>query len=102
MKEKIFFNPVKKISKNKTLELQSGIWKYWSYFDFRISADRHTDHAGFYFDIQIFGLYFIFQIYDNRHWNFEKDEWQKPRSTIFKEDGGVKFVAPGISVKESA
>ena len=69
MKDRLFFNPNVKLSKNKTLELQSGTWQEWSYFHFSIKWNRHTDHAGFDFDIEIFGLYFIFTVYDNRHWD---------------------------------
>ena len=109
MKERLFFNPVLKLSKNKTLELQSGTWEYWSYFDFVLRWDRHTDHAGFLLDIEILGLYFIFTIYDNRHWDYEKDQWQvyekiTPEShpEQFNEDGSQKFISPGISTTESA
>jgi len=75
MKERLFFNPTKKLSKNKSLELQSGIWQNWSYFNISTSWSRHTDHAGFRFEIEIFGLYFIFDTYDNRHWDWDNDRW---------------------------
>jgi len=103
MKERLFFCYYKQLSKHKTLELQSGTWQEWSYFDFSKRWNRHTDHAGFNLNIEIFGLYFIFQIYDNRHWNYEYNCWEgmQPPPTIethpyfFNEDGTPKrFVSP--------
>jgi hypothetical protein len=76
MTERVFFNPTLRLSKNKSLELQSGIWQEWSYFNFSIKWDRHTDHAGFDFNIEIFGLYFTFDICDNRHWDYENNKWK--------------------------
>lgn len=109
MKERLFFNPYLKISKNKILELQSGTWKEWSYLHFFLKWNRHADHCGFELNLEIFGLYFIFSIYDNRHWNYECNCWegQQPPITpethphFFNEDGTPKrFVPPGISVWE--
>jgi len=105
MEEKLFFNPNKRLSKNKYIELQAGIWEHWSYFDISKRWNRHTDHAGFYFSIELFGLYFIFQIYDIRHWNYNYDCWEgmQPEPTpethprFFNEDGTrKKFVSPGV------
>lgn len=76
MTERMFFNPTLKLSKNKYLELQSGTWKYWSYFDFCFRWNRRTDHAGLYFMIELFGLYFTFDVYDSRHWSIEDDCWE--------------------------
>jgi hypothetical protein len=107
MTERLFFNPYLKLSKNKTLELQSGIWKKWNYFDLSIKLNRHTDHVGVMFNIETFGLYFIFQVYDHRHWDWENNCWegQAPEPTpetrphYFNEDGTTKFVSPGISTR---
>jgi len=109
MTDKFFFNPHLRLSKNKTLELQSGFWQHWSYFDITLKWNRRTDHAGFIFDIQLFGFYFIFQVYDNRHFDYEFNCWEGNQPPItpethprfFNEDGTLKkFVSPGISTTE--
>jgi hypothetical protein len=47
-----------------------------SWFDLRISYQTKCDHAGLYFRFSLFKLFFLsFNIYDNRHWNFEKNRW---------------------------
>ena len=79
MRDKIFFNPWFKLSKNKTLELQFGNWRKdsWSWFDFSIKLTRKQDHAGFRFYAEIIGLHFILEIYDNRHFDYENNCWEK-------------------------
>jgi len=104
MTERMFFNPVKKISKNKTLELQSGTWHYWQYFDFTVRWNRHTDHAGFNFRIELFGLYFMIDIYDGRHWDWENDCWEKYEENKFDDSYTApagynalsQFKSPGV------
>ena len=62
--------------KNKFWELQiTTLWE-GSYFDFRIGWTRNRDHAGFYFLVEIHKFMFDFKIYDIRHWNYEKDEYE--------------------------
>jgi hypothetical protein len=108
MKDNFFLNTYFQLSKNKSLELQSGTWSHWSYFHFQLRLNRKTDHAGFYFYIEILGLYFIFQIFDHRHWDWENDCWEDsaPAKTpethpnLFNEDGSQKFISPGISIYE--
>jgi hypothetical protein len=109
MKDRTFFNPTLRLYKNKYLELQSGIWQEWNYVNLYLKWDRKTDHAGFHFNIELFGLYFIFDIYDIRHWNWEENCWVGSESPItsethpsfFNEDGTPKkFVSPRISTTE--
>lgn len=38
--------------------------------------NRKADHAGFIFNITIFGLTLHFNIYDNRHWDFIENNWK--------------------------
>ena len=55
---------------NKYWEIQTERWKEWtSYFNFTLSWNRNTDHAGFRFHIEICGFYLGIDIYDSRHWN---------------------------------
>ena len=35
-----------------------------------------TDHAGPYIEFNLFGYNFNFKIYDNRHWDYEKNQWE--------------------------
>jgi len=44
-------------------------------FDLNTYWNRKVDHAGFIFMITIFGCCFHFNIYDYRHWNYEKNCW---------------------------
>lgn len=106
MIERSFFNSFLKLSKNKVLELQSGIWQEYNYFDFVLKWNKNIDHAGFVFSVELFGFYFIFQIYDKRHWNYDYNCWegQQPKPTKethpnnFNEDGTMKkFVPLGVS-----
>lgn len=108
MTSKIFFCNFFRVSKNKTLEFQAGTWSNWSYFQFQLTWSRKTDHAGFLFYIELFGLNFNFEIHDNRHWDYENDCWEgsAPPKTpethphLFNEDGSQKFVSPGVSIYE--
>jgi hypothetical protein len=67
-----------KISKNKAICIQlSNMKSNYYLFDFYISTDfRGRDHAGPVVHIDIMGLFFMFQFYDVRHWDFENDCWE--------------------------
>jgi hypothetical protein len=67
-----------KISKNKSSEIQMGKWKDWTnYVHLNIILSRRTDHAGFEIMIEICGFYLIFNVYDNRHWDYKNNCWEK-------------------------
>ena len=63
-----------RIAKNKSWEFQIATWEDPG-FEFRIKHDFKGDHAGFVFDITIWKLMIAFRVYDNRHWDWEKDCW---------------------------
>lgn len=42
-----------------------------------ISKNYKTDHAGFRFTINIFGLYICYNHIDCRHWDDDSDDWCK-------------------------
>jgi len=44
-------------------------------FNFHTRWTRKIDHAGFMFDLTILGFSIHKEIYDVRHWDFEKDNW---------------------------
>jgi len=41
-----------------------------------ISKSKNTDHAGFWFNVSIFGLDSTYRIYDTRHWDHDKETWE--------------------------
>ena len=43
--------------------------------NFQTKLTHKTDHAGFTFDFTFIGLNIYFNIYDNRHWDCEKNDW---------------------------
>lgn len=63
------------LSENKDFCLQCGNWEDWNWFDFNLRWSRKCDHAGFEINLELFGFYFIFNIYDKRHWNYGEDRW---------------------------
>ena len=48
-----------------------------SIFNFNLSWTRRRDHAGPNIELAIFGLMIMFNIYDNRHWNYDNNDWEK-------------------------
>lgn len=40
-----------------------------------IRKNKRQDHAGFNFNLSIFGLDFTYRKYDTRHWNYDNDCW---------------------------
>lgn len=62
---------------NKYLEIQISKFKNdWSYFDFNLKWTRKTHHAGLKFHIEVLSYFFAVDIYDNRHWNYEEENWE--------------------------
>jgi hypothetical protein len=61
---------------NKYWELQISLFENNpDIFNFVLNWSRKCDHAGFEFRVEILPFYFSFKIYDNRHWDFENDNW---------------------------
>lgn len=59
----------------------------WS-IEFRFDLTfRGRDHAGLDFNVQVLGLDFHFQIYDNRHWNYDENRWYRYGEEDDEEDG---------------
>lgn len=46
-------------------------------FLFEVGLTQKRDHAGFRFYVEIFRLNFEVSIYDNRHWDYVNDCWEK-------------------------
>jgi len=59
--------------KNKFWEIQIDKTSDIIGFEFRFTTRQ--DHAGVYLSLALFGYDVIFNIYDNRHWNYEEGRW---------------------------
>jgi hypothetical protein len=66
-----------KISTNKFWELQVTNLFEGPYFNFQVQWTRQCDHAGFQVLIEIHKFMFDFKIFDNRHWDYYKSEYEK-------------------------
>lgn len=75
---KPFYSFDKKLTKFKRFSLDIGIGDAFHILAFDAQAcNGNSDHAGYLLDIDILGFFMIFNIYDIRHWDYEKEEWQK-------------------------
>jgi len=63
------------LSKNKSLEVEFLAEDTW--FEFYIALIRHQDHAGFNLRIAVLRLSFNLKLYDNRHWDYENNEYEE-------------------------
>lgn len=43
---------------------------------FTVVYTRHTDHAGFHFEVTFLSSFFDVSIYDIRHWDYDEDRWK--------------------------
>jgi hypothetical protein len=50
--------------------------------------NRHMDHAGFGFTSTIFGVSLVFNVLDNRHWDFVENNWKN----FYEEEVGTTNV----------
>lgn len=74
------------VTKNKSLEIhlahavtdEDHVAKFGTFFDFDVNFNwkRKCDHAGVYFDIQLFGFFFETNLSDDRHWNYETNTYE--------------------------
>lgn len=66
-----------KLSKHKFIEIESGKWDWdnSSYWEFITQFSRARDHAGITVSLELFGIYLIFNLYDHRHWDYDKKRY---------------------------
>ena len=65
------------LSKNKSFDIQLYLGDPDVIIGIKLETDWWgRDHAGPYFEINILGLEFIVQIYDHRHWDWDKQGWE--------------------------
>jgi hypothetical protein len=64
------------ITENKQLAI-SAIANYTTrtVFHFDITFTRKTDHAGIRLNLDLFGFAIELELYDCRHWNYQKNRW---------------------------
>lgn len=64
------------ISKNKSFDIQLYLGDPEMIIGVKLETDWWgRDHAGPCFEINIYGLMFIVQIYDHRHWDWDTNDW---------------------------
>lgn len=71
-KESSFFNIPRKFWEIQLTTFEA----YESYFNFSIKWTHKCDHAGFNLTFELFFLYFCFQVYDSRHWDYDNDRYE--------------------------
>jgi hypothetical protein len=63
-----------KLTKNKSCEFQ--VVRTNEIVGLELSITIEEDHAGLDFDFALFGYGVLFNFYDTRHWDYDKDEWE--------------------------
>lgn len=66
-------------TENKYFEFQTAFWEKdnSTIFNLDIHLNKRCDHAGLHFDLSVQKFYLGIGLYDNRHWDRKKDEWEK-------------------------
>ena len=67
------------LSKNKSIEIQLDLFPNdeTTIFSCEFRINQKTDHAGVGFFFELYKLfYFHIQLYDKRHWDYEKKCWE--------------------------
>jgi hypothetical protein len=66
---RVYATPIK----HKCIELE--MFKDSTILSFSFRLTTRQDHAGLMMDLGILGYSFLFNFYDNRHWNTEEGRW---------------------------
>jgi hypothetical protein len=73
----LFWNTSYKLIRHKHFEIECQFNKdFWHWFNFHVSLSRKIDHAGFELRIEIIGLWIQISLYDNRHWDYDRNCWE--------------------------
>lgn len=62
------------LPKHKAWEFNGYRTHYLVNLEFHLT--QNGDHAGIGFEFGLFGYSLEFQIYDTRHWDYEKNNWE--------------------------
>jgi hypothetical protein len=66
----------KQLTKHKFFEFQISYY-FYSYFYIEFECKlKCADHAGPRLEISFLGYCFGLSIYDNRHWDYERNDWK--------------------------
>ena len=71
---KNLFSRVFFLIKNKTLEFK--VYRSNAIIGFTFSLSLMRDHAGLSLDLDLFGCGCQLTIKDNRHWNYDNNDWE--------------------------
>ena len=65
------------ITENGAFEIQVGRFGEGNVFEAFLAWTRRQDHAGIELRLEVWGCHLIAKLYDRRHWDHEKGEWQQ-------------------------
>lgn len=74
----VFWEFAAKLTRNKALEFNT----YWTKtaltdpFLVEVRYNRRSDHAGLHIWLCLYRFELQFDIYDHRHWDHEKNQWE--------------------------
>ena len=71
----IIFGTGKRLTQNKSIDF--SILKSNAIIGAGLEFTRRKDHAGINVDLNLFGFDVNVNIYDNRHWDKEANDWEK-------------------------
>ena len=63
-----------KITKHKAWEFE--VYRSDTIVEFETRLSIRQDHAGFQLGFGLFSWTVRFQLYDTRHWNYDKSQWE--------------------------
>jgi len=81
-----------KITKNKSFEIQIDKFSFDQWFRFEIKWDRKGDHCGFSIFFEPGPFLFSINLYDNRHWNWQKDRFYIDGEEHFGASDGEEII----------
>lgn len=66
----------KRLSKYKFFEFEIDAEKQFNVIRFSFELTRQQDHAGLWFNVTFPYFDLTIRIYDCRHWDYEKNDWE--------------------------
>ncbi len=77
-KQKDYCYVDKKLSKNLAYSFQAARGDMLDYFNIHINISwQGEDHAGFELSCEFLGFWFISNLYDTRHWDYDNGKWEE-------------------------
>ena len=75
---------------NKAWEVEVHNFGWGNIIDFEFAWTRRTDHAGLRLKLGLFGYLMEATLYDTRHWDSNKGQWQVYDEEYFRSIGAHK------------